>query len=80
MNLDDTQEILARHDRTIANATTRARVVQDEIESLRTLLGMDGTSPKDVAHIAILASLDAEMAYLMKIPGVAQALFDEGAP
>ena len=75
MNLDSD-----RIDRITANATARAKIVQVQIKKLRMILGLPGSSPKDTAHIALLASYDAEMAYLMKIPGVAQALFDEGAP
>lgn len=79
MNLDDTQEILARHDRTVARAAFRAKFVQEQIQHLRGALNTLGVSDRP-SKIAILQSFDAEMAYLMKIPGVAQALFDEGAP
>ncbi len=79
MNLDDTQEILVRHDRIIARAAFRAKFVQEQIQHLRGVLNMLGVNDRP-SKIAILQSFDAEMTYLMKIPGVAQALFDEGAP
>lgn len=73
MNLDSD-----RIDRITANATARAKIIQAEIDQARRLLN---TCPSNVngSIVARLQSLDAEMAYLMKIPGVAQAFFDEGA-
>jgi len=66
-----------RMDRTIAAATARAKIVQAEINTLRADL-LKCPEHEERSKIAVLASLDSEMAYLMKIPGVAQALFDEG--
>jgi len=74
MNLD-----MDRTDRITTNATSRARIVQEQIKTLRADL-FKCPEHEERSKIAILASYDAEMAYLMKIPGVAQALFDEGAP
>lgn len=77
-----------RVDRITANAVARARVVQTEIRFLRDQLSTKAPRPfrdksdsyEDFPNAAVLASLDSEMAYLMKIPGVAQALFDEESP
>jgi hypothetical protein len=66
-------------DRITTNATARAKIVQAEINFLRADL-LKCPEHEERSKIAVLASLDSEMAYLMKIPGVAQALFDEGAP
>lgn len=78
MNLDDTQEIPARHDRITANAAARARLVMATINDLRVNL-LKCPEHEERSKIAILQSFDAELTRLCQIPGVAQALFDEGA-
>ena len=73
---EDSDATLAKINRVEANGVARARILQPEIERLRADLATCYGDEKPW-KMALLTSLDAEMARVCALPGVMNALYGD---